>query len=405
MKAIIMAAGKSTRTYPLTLTRPKPLLKVVNKPILAHQLDALGGLVDEALVVVGYRKEQIAETFGDAYNGIRLRYVEQKEQLGTGHAALQCAEYVDEPVLVMNGDDLYAPADLRRMAEQEQAALVKEVEDPRLYGIYEVTDGNRAVCLVEKPDDVFSNIANIGVYTFQPNVFEVLRKVEPSKRGEIEITSAVQMLAETSDFRVVTVEGYWLPIGYPWHLLEANEYFLHHHFEPVVQGKVSPLAEVNGAVHVGEGSEVRAGVVIDGPVYIGKNCKVGPNCWLRPGATLCDGAHVGHAVEIKNSILFDGAATPHLSYVGDSIIGADSNFGAGTITANLRHDGATVSAYVKGKKVDTGRRKLGAIVADDVHTGINSCLYPGRMLWPGTFTYPGEAVRKDVTEVERPAQH
>ena len=92
MKAVILAAGKSTRTYPLTLTRPKPLLPILNKPILAHQLDALHGLIDEAVIVVGYLQEQIHERFGDAYRGIRMTYVEQREQLGTGHAVLQCRD-------------------------------------------------------------------------------------------------------------------------------------------------------------------------------------------------------------------------------------------------------------------------------------------------------------------------
>ena len=92
MQAVIMAAGKSTRTYPLTLTRPKPLLKIANRPILEHQLSALRGLVDEVLVIVNYRKEQITERFGNAFDGIPLRYVEQREQLGTGHAILQCKD-------------------------------------------------------------------------------------------------------------------------------------------------------------------------------------------------------------------------------------------------------------------------------------------------------------------------
>lgn len=396
MKAVIMAAGKSTRTYPLTLTRPKPLLKVANKTILEHQIEALPAEVDTVVVVVNYLKEMIVERFGEAHRGRRIVYVDQKEALGTGHAILQCADAVSERFLAMNGDDLYDPADLARLAEQTQAALVKDVPDPRLYGIYEVADGNRAVRLVEKPTEVFSTLANVGAYVFTPEVFDVLRHTEPSPRGEIEITSAIQTLAEQGDFRVVEMEGYWLPIGYPWHLLDANEYFLNYRFEPRIEGKVSKLAELNGDVAVGEGSVVRAGVVIDGPVCIGRNATVGPNCWIRPGTTIGDGCRVGQSVEIKNSVLLDGASAPHLSYVGDSVIGERSNFGAGTITANVRHDGGTVKSAVKGELIDTGRKKFGAIVGDDVHTGINTCIYPGRKLWPHTSTLPGAVVQRDV---------
>ncbi len=397
MKVIIMAAGKSTRTYPLTLTRPKPLLPLLTRPMLCHQLDALLGLADEAILVVGYRKEMIIEAFGSSYKGMRITYVEQKEQLGTGHAILQCNEHVQEPFLALNGDDLYDPKDLRRLAAAESAALVRHVEDPRLYGIYEVDASGRVVRLVEKPKEVFSNIANIGAYRFTPEIFEILKQTAPSERGEIEITSAIQTFAEQSEFRVVEQEGYWLPIGYPWHLLDANEVLLKT-IERRIEGEVSPAAHINGAVVIGKGSVIRSGVVIDGPVYIGENCAIGPNCWLRPGATIGNKCHVGHAVEIKNSILMDGAAAPHLSYVGDSIIGAGSNLGAGTITANLRHDGLHVHSIIKGEKIDTGRRKLGAIIADGVHTGIHTDIYPGRKLWPNTSTLPGEVVSKDIVE-------
>lgn len=396
MKAVILAAGKSTRTYPLTLTKPKPLLKVANKTILEHQLDALEGIADAVILVAGYRQELIRARYGNRYQDITLQYIEQTEQLGTGHAILQCAKHLEEPFLAMNGDDLYDPIDLKRLALSDQAALVKAVPDPRLYGIYEVSEGNRVVRLVEKPKAVFSHLANVGAYKFSPEVFQTLARTQPSERGEIEITSAIQTLAERGDFRVVECEGYWLPIGYPWHLLDANEYLLNTQLKPDIQGAVSPAAHLNGTVAVGLGSVIRPGVVIDGPVSIGERCVIGPNCWLRPGASIGNDCRVGHAVEIKNSILFDGAAVPHLSYVGDSVLGDHVNFGCGTITANYRHDGQTHKSMVKGELVDTGRRKLGAIVGDHVHTGINTSIYPGRKLWPYTSTRPGEVVRNDI---------
>lgn len=394
-----MVAGQSTRTFPLTVTRPKPLLKVVNKPILAWHLDALRGAIDEAVLVVGYRKEMVRAAFGDAYEGLPLRYVEQTEQLGTGHAVLQCEDHVDGPFIAMNGDDLYAPEDLRKLATATNAALAKRVANPRLYGVLELDAEGRVERLVEKPETPASDLASVGAYALTPEVFDVLRETEPSERGEIEITSAIQNMAEQGTFHAVEMEGYWLPIGYPWNVLEANEYLLGE-MEPVIEGEVSPRAELNGPVHVGKGSVVRGGVVIDGPVYIGENCSVGPNSWLRSGATLCNGCRVGQACEVKNTILFDGAAVPHLSYAGDTIIGEYANFGAGTITANVRHDGGNVLSLVKGELVDTGRRKLGAIVGDGVHTGINTCLYPGRKLWPGASTRPGETVLRDIESVE-----
>ncbi len=404
MQAVIMAAGQSTRTYPLTLTRPKPLLKIANRTILDHQLDALAGLVDEVILVVWYRKDMIERQFGAGRNGIAIKYVYQTEQLGTGHAVLQCKNAVSGPFIAMNGDDLYNASDLKRLADVDQGALAKHVDDPRLYGIYEVSGEGFAKRIVEKPAEPFSNLANVGVYKFQPSVFDLLETTPKSERGEIEITSAVQALAERGNFRVLEMQGYWLPIGYPWHLLSANEYWLENYLEHKIEGEVSPHAHLNGRVYVAKGAIVRSGAVIDGPVYIGPGASVGPNCFVRPCTTIGDHCKVGHAVEIKNSILFDHAHVPHLSYVGDSVIGERTNLGAGTITANFRHDAKHINATVKGARVDTGRQKFGAIFGDDVHTAINTSIYPGRMLWPHTITFPGEVIRKDVTEVRRTPQ-
>jgi bifunctional UDP-N-acetylglucosamine pyrophosphorylase/glucosamine-1-phosphate N-acetyltransferase len=123
---------------------------------------------------------------------------------------------------------------------------------------------------------------------------------------------------------------------------------------------------------------------------------IGPNCWLRPGTTVGDQCRVGQAVEIKNSILMDRVMASHQSYIGDSVVGDDVNFGCGTVTANVRHDGGAHRALINGAWVDTGRKKLGAIVADGVHTGIHTSIYPARKLWPGATTRPGEVVIKDL---------
>ncbi len=396
MKAILMSAGKSTRTYPLTLTRPKPLLKIANKPILAYQLEALKGMVDSVILVVGYRKEMIQEAFGDSYQGMPIEYIVQNDLKGTGHALLQCADKVDGPFIAMNGDDIYDAQDIGRLLNVECGALAKEVADPSLYGIYECDEAGKALDLTEKPEKPASSLANMGVYRLDASVFDILRQTEPSERGEIEITSALAELINRGTLEVVRAEGYWLPIGYPWHLLEANEFILNDALRPSIEGEVSDGAHLQGIVVVGRGSIIRPGVVIDGPVVIGRNCHIGPNCWLRPGATIGDNCKVGQGCEVKNSILFDGAAVPHLSYVGDSIIGENTNLGCGTITANYRHDGGYMKSMVQGKAVLTGRRKFGTVIGDNVHTGINTCIYPGRKLWPNTSTLPGEIVRKDI---------
>lgn len=397
MKVVIFAAGESTRTAPLTVTRPKPLLPVLNKPILAHQLEALAGTVDEAIVVVGYRNDMIRRAFKQEYAGIRLRYALQEERRGTGHALLTVAQAIREPFLAMNGDDLYAAEDIAALADTRTGALAKRMNNPTMYGVFELDSDGKPTGLVEKPENPPSDLANTGVYKLTPDVFSILEATELSDRGEIEITSAIRamMAMGTFKFQVIECRGHWLPIGYPWDLIRANEWLLRNRFEPVLEGEVHPAAHVTGPVHIGRGTVVRAGVVIDGPVYIGEDCTIGPNAWIRPGTTIGNNCKVGQSVELKNSILFEGARVPHLSYAGDSVIGAGANLGCGTITANFRHDGGNHRSMVKGDLVDTGMRKLGAIIGDDVHTGINTSIYPGRKLWPGTSTLPGEVVQRD----------
>lgn len=190
-------------------------------------------------------------------------------------------------------------------------------------------------------------------------------------------------------------EGEFL-VRFPWQLLDLNQAVLAEMTEPAQAGTVESGTTVNGVLSVGAGSVVLPGVYIEGTVLIGRDCKIGPNCYLRGSTSVGDGCHIGQAVEVKNSIVMDGTSMGHLSYCGDSVVGRDVNFGAGTITANFRHDGSNHRSAVDGELIDTGRRKLGAVVGDRVHTGIHTSIYPGRKLWPDTSTRPGEVVRKDL---------
>ncbi len=187
-------------------------------------------------------------------------------------------------------------------------------------------------------------------------------------------------------------------IVHPWDLLRANERFVGALTAADIRGDIHPSAVIEGHLVLGPGSRVLPGVFVEGNVIIGANCKIGPNCYLRGATAIGDQCHIGQAVEIKNSLILSGTSIGHLSYVGDSIIGAKVNFGAGTIVSNLRHDGRNHCSLVGDSLVDTGRRKFGAIIGDGVHTGIHTSIYPGRKLWPGVSTRPGEIVRQDVRD-------
>ncbi|RMD84301.1 MAG: hypothetical protein D6820_01245 [Lentisphaerae bacterium] len=187
----------------------------------------------------------------------------------------------------------------------------------------------------------------------------------------------------------------------PWHLLDLNELLLNRLDRNEILGEVKPGAVIDGRVRMDGGSVLLPGTYIEGHVVIGKNCKIGPNCYLRGPISIGDNVHIGNAVEVKASIIGHDSSVGHLSYVGDSIIGNYVNFGAGTITANFRHDGRHHRMMVMGELMDTGRRKLGAFVGHHVHTGIHTSIYPGRILGPGTSTLPGTIVRKNITDSSR----
>lgn len=183
---------------------------------------------------------------------------------------------------------------------------------------------------------------------------------------------------------------------YPWDLLGLHEVFLSSLEKSVVEGEIHANAVVEGNLKLGKGSRILPGVFIEGNVIVGENCRIGPNCYIRGATTIGNSCFIGQSVEIKNSLILDKTHIGHLSYIGDSIIGEGVNFGAGTIVSNFRHDGQHHQSMVSGELVDTGRSKLGVIVGDRVRTGIGTLIYPGRKIWPGMTTRPGEVVSRDL---------
>ena len=393
MKAVILAAGKSTRTYPLTKSMPKPLLKAAGKSILEHNLTELSGIVDEAIIIVGYKKEMIIDVFKDSYAGIKITYLEQSNQNGTGGAVILAKELLrdEQKFIVMNGDDFFTGEDIKKCLQHDTAILVKEVLDLSRFGEV-ITKDNLVMNLKEKPAKN-EGMANTGLYVFTPKIFEF--KLQKSKRGEYEITDFITHLIKSKHEVKYEKASFWTAVTYPWNLLEANEYFLNN-LEDKRLGEIENGATIKGSVYVGKNTLIKAGAYIEGPVYIGENCVIGPNCFVRNYTTIGNNSKIGNAVEVKNTIIGENTSIGHLSYVGDSVIGNFVNFGAGTITANLRHDDENVKSLVKDKLVDTGRRKLGCIIGDGVHTGINTSIYPGRKIDFKKTTHPGEIVKKDV---------
>jgi len=391
MYAVLLAAGRGTRMRPLSASRPKPMLPVADRPLLAHTARAAVDAGADELVLVAHDADALRAHFGETFAGVPVTYAVQEERDGTAGAVRAAAPHLDGPFAVINGDNLYDPASLADLFDGGPAVGTYRVDDPSNYGVYSV-DGERVTGVVEKPADPPSDLANAGAYVLPAAAREML-DVEMSERGEREFTDVVAAVVEEFDVRAVPFER-WLDVGRPWELLEANEWKLGE-LSRDVRGDVHPDAELSGRVVVEAGATVRAGSVIDGPALVRAGATVGPNAHVRGATLVGPDAKVGHSVEVKNSVLMAGATVGHLAYVGDSVLGRDVNFGAGTKVANLRHDGQPVKLTVKGERVSTGRRKFGVVCGDDAKTGINTSLNAGVTLDTGAHTTPGESVTRD----------
>jgi UDP-N-acetylglucosamine diphosphorylase / glucose-1-phosphate thymidylyltransferase / UDP-N-acetylgalactosamine diphosphorylase / glucosamine-1-phosphate N-acetyltransferase / galactosamine-1-phosphate N-acetyltransferase len=407
VKAVLLAAGEGQRLLPITSTRPKHLIKIAGKPILQFCLDAVKKAgITEAIIVTHYMGDKIKAYFGDGSSqGLKITYVEQQEILGTGNAASVAESYVEGEFVLIYGDLLFAQdavkqaVDLYRKAKPDAVMAVVPVDKPESYGIIEFGEGKKVKRIVEKPEagKAPSNLANAGVYVFSTEVFEKLRHVKKSPRGEWELTDALTMLAAEGKTVLAAelAKDDWFDVGRPWDLLDANNWALKR-MEPQVLGTIEEGAHLIGPVYVAESARIRSGAYIEGPVFIDEEADVGPNCFIRSGTTLGKKTRVGNAVEIKNCLIMDGSHVGHLSYVGDSVIGEKCNFGAGTITANLRFDDGKIKMMIKDKVVDTGRRKLGVVLGDNVKIGIKALFMPGVKVGANTWVGANFMVTRDL---------
>lgn len=405
MKAVILAAGEGTRLQPLTSTRPKHMIPLGGSPLLEHLLVALKeSEVNDILIVTGYREAQVRTYFSDgAQWALSIEYAHQEKPLGSGQAIGLAEDYVgNDDFLVVYGDLVVDPSIIRstvRKHDQEGLPVlcVVPVTDPQQYGIV-LQKEDRVVDIIEKPtsNDV-GNLANAGVYIFPPEVFTEIRRTPESPRGEIEVTDTIkQMVQQSTEYASNQIRPEdWMDVGRPWDLLEANRRVLER-CRPDILGDIEEGVHLKGLVRVEAGVKLRSGAYVEGPVFIGSGSDVGPNCYIRPFTSLERNVRVGNGCEVKNSLILDGTHIGHLSYVGDSVVGANCNFGAGSTIANLRLDNANVRVRIKGEAMDSGRRKLGVIMGDNVETGIGVQLMPGIKVGTGAWIGPSVTVYEDV---------
>lgn len=397
VKALIMAAGEGERLKPLTNTQPKVMLQVAGKPILHHLLLELKKAgVRNAVIVVRYLKEQIIgyfKTHGKEI-GIKLKFITQSERKGTADAILageQEFKDLKEPFLVVAGDIVTEAPVIKQVLETHKKGItvgLKSMENSTHYGVATL-DGNGNISLLEeKPTHPKSDLANISIYCTEPDVFGKIKRLKPSPRGEYEVTDLL-VGAKTA-----VCNDFWIDVGYPWHLFNANDWLLSRMDGDFEQGKIEN-STINGKVILEKGAKI-VNSYIEGMSYIGEGTKIGPNAYLRGNNSIGKNCEIGESTTVKNSILFDNVKAKHLAYLGDSILGNNVNFGSGTQIANFRFDGDNVNILTDHGWANSGRKKLGCVIGDNTKFGVLSCVMPGKLIGNDCWIGSGIVVSQNI---------
>jgi len=380
------------------LTEDKFLLPFLGKTLLEHQLTlAIGAGLAKFILVCNPKNQERVRAIAGNLPGASVEIAVQAEAKGIADGLECAAPFLTEELLIINPNDIFdgaAYSALLASRQPNQAASILGYRVSSYFpGGYLVTN-ERGILkgIVEKPgaDHEPSDLVNLMVHwhTDPEALLRTITRVETT-RDDVYECALDLMCKEGKNIRVVPYAGAWHAIKYPWHILDAVHYFLDQaesYVSPTAQ--VSPRACIEGKVVIGDNVRVLENAVIRGPVYIGPGSIIGNSTLVRAYSHLGTNCVVGFATEIKGSYISEGSSF-HMNYVGDSIVGANCNLGAGTITANWRFDEQNISVDVNKQLVPTKKDKLGVIMGDNCRTGINASLMPGIKIGPNSIIGPG----------------
>lgn len=411
---IILAGGASSRMWPM---REKSLLRFGSQPLLVSQLQRYRKLGFKHAVIVGNpgNRAIITDLVASMTQEMRLDIVVQETPKGMGDALLQAepalTDHPNTPIYVTQVHDVVEDrlheAMLKAYKKDSKATHLAgyEMEDYFPGGYLSVVDG-RITAIVEKPgpDNRPSNLVSFVAHVHQDagRLFDAIKAEYASDTpGDDHYERAMDALMKKTVYRVVTYNGHWSALKFPWHVLDVMNYFLDQINGQVIadDAYISDKATLVGNVYIGPGAKIFPGAAVVGPAYIGAGVVVGNNALVRNSMVL-DGAEVGFTTEVARSYVAAGCAM-HACRVLDSVFGENVNFSAGCTTANLRIDRGNVPTMVKGNKVYSGRNKLGAIIGDDAFLGVDVMTMPGVKIGIGAQVGPGTHVMKDVSDRQR----
>lgn len=341
MKALILAGGKGTRLKPLTNTIAKQLLPVANKPILFYVLDQIteAGITDIGIIISPETGDAVKEAINSGYKcKAKITYIVQQKPMGLAHAVQTAQAFLgNSPFLMFLGDNLIQGGITSFIKEFKKGTtdalvLLKEVPDPRLFGVAELNSSGQVVHLVEKPKNPKSNLALVGIYLFTPAIHSAIDDIKPSWRGELEITDAIQRLIDLGkEVRSHTLSGWWLDTGKKDDFLEANRVVLDSLIEQNIKGEIDSGSKVIGKLEVRAGAKL-INSTVRGPVSIAENCVI-EDSYIGPFTSVGANTHIKES-SVEHSVILENCRICGIERMADSLIGKGAEVIKGKRTFN-----------------------------------------------------------------------
>jgi len=384
MQAVIIAAGESTRFWPLANGTHKSQTFLLGKPLIYWTLKGLAesGILD---VVVVHGKDSLMKEMLERENdlGIHISYVVQEKPLGTGNALFAAKDLITKPFFVLWPNKINSKELVEKM-QQEKAEVVMvgaNTNTPWDYGIARM-EQERIVEIVENPKkgEEPSTTKVIGAYQLSPDFFSYYEKIP--KHHEADLIEGINLYLKNKKASLLMLKEDAPALKYPWELFGILDILFSFQKDKQI---IHPTATIG------------KGTTLEGPVYIGENCEIGPNNVIRGPVNLEKGVKTGAFCEIKHSIVQEGTHF-HSGYIGNSIMGKNSRFGAGFVAANRRLDRKSIACVVQGKKVDTGTTFLGTVVGNETHIGIHAGTMPGVFIGSHCLVGPGTMVFENIPD-------
>ena len=331
MKGIILHGGHGTRLRPLTHTGPKQLLPIANKPMSQYVVESLvkAGITEIGIIIGGIGSNKVKEFYEDGEKfGAKFTYIEQESPKGIAHAVSLCKNFIkNEKFLVFLGDNIIS-RDISEYvvnfqnSDDDASVLLCEVDNPSQFGIAEIKD-KKIIKIVEKPKNPASNLAVTGIYFLTPKIFEIIKKLKPSWRNELEIADALDMLIlEKKKLSYNIITDFWKDTGTPKDIIEANRKILEHIEEKKIERSFQDV-KISGKVLIGNGTTIEKGVEISGPVIIGKDCIIKNDTKIQENTSIGDNCSLD-GCQLSDSIIMSDCLLEGSIVIKNSIIGSNS---------------------------------------------------------------------------------